>query len=221
VVVDVAVGDLDLTDHVAQVIDPVVEGVQVQWAGAGAYLWAPPPEPGTAPGSGAEGWGTWRVQDGRAETLAEPLDCSTPLAFAAAADTDGQIFTACALPGQDPASVSDAGVWGSTTGGRTWGSPGGGFAALSGDGVLMASTDADHVLVVTRDEVLLSDDGGMSWHEPSTPLPLTSPSLLSLTAEPGGVLVAVVDQTVAGTGSPGYWTSTDDGETWERVDLLP
>jgi hypothetical protein len=42
-----------------------------------------------------------------------------------------------------------------------------------------------------------------------------------LTAEPGGVLVAVVDDTVAGTGSPGYWTSTDRGETWERVDLLP
>lgn len=156
-----------------------------------------------------------RVQDGSLDVLADPMDCvASPSALLAAAE---RVFVACLQVGQDGEPGSDVAVIASDLGGRVWGSAGQGFPAPYG-GLFLAVTNADHLVAITPDEMLASTDGGQTFTEPPVPLPYTASSVRSLTGAADGTVVAVI--LTAPEDPPSYWTSTDHGQTWERIDLL-
>lgn len=201
-------------DLVQQEADGAVTDLRLELTGSETFV----VETG-ATGTAEEGAvAVQRVQSGRFESVAQPLDCGAPMAFAAAAEGD-QVFLACRATAGGGSS-NDVAVVSSSTGGRTWGGAGQGYAAPSAP-VLLVAPDPDHLVLVTSEESLASTDGGRTFAEPVTPLPLTSAAVGGLTSAAGGLVYAWSDPDAAPAADPGYWVSSDRGQSWARVDQLP
>ncbi|GAA1161145.1 hypothetical protein [Ornithinicoccus hortensis] len=172
------------------------------------------------PATGTEGGESvvvQRLQSGRLESVAQPLDCADPVAFAAAAVGD-TVFLGCRTD-DGTGTSSEVAVASSTTGGRTWAGAGESYAAPSSS-VWLAAPDAEDLVLVTPDEALTSTDGGRTFAEPEQPLPVTSPSLGGLRAGADGAVYAWQELLPGEVSDPGYWVSTDGGATWARAGLL-
>lgn len=159
-----------------------------------------------------------RIQAGRFESVAVPVDCATPLAFAAAVEGD-EVFLACRTAAATDAASAEVAVASSTTGGRTWSGVGQGYAVPSGP-VLLAASDADHLVLVSTGMSLTSADGGGTFSQPPEPEPTAGPGTAGLRAAPGGAVYAWQDQLSGDVTDPGYWASEDRGQTWQWVPLV-
>jgi photosystem II stability/assembly factor-like uncharacterized protein len=191
----------------------VIVGAQVEVQRGQVWLetqWLPRPAPPT---------GAAQLVDGVLQPLGTPPGCARmPRAVApsAVAAGDPTLFALCGGPENWQVQSSD-------DDGATWEVQGDGLVLPRSDQVSLAASDDRHVVAASPTQtshgthqtipLLVSDDGGRSWHEPARPP--RSEDGWAWVGAPGG------SQFYAVSGADGsYWHSVDDGEHWTRVSFV-
>lgn len=166
---------------------------------------------------------TYRLQDG-VEELAPAEGCDTVQAFAGAADADAVTPDEPAVLVCGPAGTGEdvtLSVHASAAGGRVWEPTGQVVIPDLDDRPLLATNDGERLVMATGAELRVSDDRGQSWRYPSVPPeePAGDNPYTRLIAAGEGTLYLMSGQLDGDQG--GFWRSTDDGDSWERVPVAP
>ena len=151
----------------------------------------------------------FRLQDGTLETMAELSSCGTgPVGITASRQDPSHLWALC----DDERGLA---LQESENGGRTW-LPSNLTVpsfVLGERPPLMASTSADHLLLVGAGNLTLTTDGGATWsREAFLPGATSAPASLELTLL--GDVIAYPTPEQSGP-DLAYWQSVDGGVTWE------
>lgn len=153
------------------------------------------------------GAGLYRSQDSGITWTASPSPVGQPTGFAMSPNfaSDSTFFASGRLP--------EAGVVRSTDAGRTWYRCAPLDQEVAKDVVLSPNygiSDARVYAALARGLVMVSLDGGDTWHPTETPLPSHPRSLSTAVDESGAVLLLV------GTAGEGILATHDDGASWTQ-----
>ncbi|QDO88450.1 hypothetical protein FNH13_08940 [Ornithinimicrobium ciconiae] len=194
--------DRDWTDDPVTALGPVGRAAVI---GAGNERYV------LAHGDGALVTSLLRLQDGRLESTAAVSSCGGgPVAVTASADDPAHLWALC----DDERGLA---LQQSSNGARTWlptnlTVP---SFVLGERAPLMASTHADHLLLVGEGNYALTTDGGQTWStEEFLPGAQARPERLEVT-----MFGEVIAYPTADQASPelALWRSGDGGRTWETV----